>query len=140
VGRFLSIALDLGFQARHLLLDLAAAILHLLKSKGIDTFRFHRRRGIRANSGTIIVPGHGDDVDPHFISWQGTGLDAIHGQCEWLVSQAVSEADAYAYPGLQWPWDEQWVKGAIHQAYAELAAAGIKPVVRSLPIQAIPRG
>ena len=89
---------------------------------------------------TIIVPGHGDDVDPHFISWQGTGLDAIHGQCEWLVSQAVSEADAYAYPGLQWPWDEQWVKGAIHQAYAELAAAGIKPVVRSLPIQAVPRG
>ncbi len=87
---------------------------------------------------TIVVPGHGDDVDPHFISWQGTGLDAIHGQCAWLVSQGVAEADAYTHPDLQWPWDEQWVRGAIHQAYSELAATGVKPVLRSLPIQAVP--
>jgi glyoxylase-like metal-dependent hydrolase (beta-lactamase superfamily II) len=88
---------------------------------------------------TIVVPGHGEDVDPHFISWQGTGLDAIHGQCEWLVSQGIAEADAYAHPDLQWPWDEEWVRGAITSAYGELAAAGVKPVVRSLSIQAIPR-
>ena len=86
---------------------------------------------------TIVVPGHGDEVDPPFISWEGTGLDAIHGQCEWLVSQGVAEANAYAYPDLQWPWDEAWVKGAIHQAYAGLAAVGIKPVVRTLSIQAV---
>jgi glyoxylase-like metal-dependent hydrolase (beta-lactamase superfamily II) len=88
---------------------------------------------------TIVVPGHGDPVDPHFISWQGTGLDAIHGQCEWLVSQGVAEADAPTHPELQWPWDAEWVRGAIHAAYAELAAAGISPVVRTLPIQAVPR-
>ena len=89
---------------------------------------------------TIVVPGHGDDVDPPFISWEGTGLDAIHGQCEWLVGQGVAEADAYAHSDLQWPWDEQWVRTAIRAAYAELAAAGTKPVVLSLPIQAVPRG
>jgi glyoxylase-like metal-dependent hydrolase (beta-lactamase superfamily II) len=89
---------------------------------------------------TIVVPGHGDDVDPPFISWEGTGLDAIYGQCEWLVSQGVAEADAYAHPDLQWPWDEQWVRAAISRAYAELAASGVKPVVLSLPIQAVPRG
>jgi glyoxylase-like metal-dependent hydrolase (beta-lactamase superfamily II) len=88
---------------------------------------------------TIVVPGHGENVDPPFISWEGTGLDAIHGQCEWLVSQGVAEADAYAHPELQWPWDEQWVRTAITSAYRELAAAGTKPVVRSLPIQAVPR-
>jgi glyoxylase-like metal-dependent hydrolase (beta-lactamase superfamily II) len=89
---------------------------------------------------TIVVPGHGHDVDPEFISWEGTGLDAIHGQCEWLVSQGVAEVDAYAHPELQWPWDEEWLRTAIHHAYTELASAGIKPVVRSLPIQAVPRG
>ena len=89
---------------------------------------------------TIVVPGHGDDVDPPFISWEGTGLDAIYGQCEWLVGQGVAEADAYAHPDLQWPWDERWVRAAIGRAYAELAAAGTKPVVLSLPIQAVPRG
>jgi glyoxylase-like metal-dependent hydrolase (beta-lactamase superfamily II) len=89
---------------------------------------------------TIVVPGHGEPVDPPFISWEGTGLDAIHGQCEWLVGQGVAEADAYAHPELQWPWDEAWVRTAISSSYSELAGAGIKPVVRSLPIQAVPRG
>jgi len=73
---------------------------------------------------TIVVPGHGEDVDPHFISWQGTGLDAVHGQCEWLVTQGVRELDAYAHPDLQWPWDEEWVRTAIAHAYAELAGQG----------------
>lgn len=76
---------------------------------------------------TIVVPGHGDLVDPHFIAWQRAGLAAIYGQCEWLVTQGVAETDAYAHPELQWPWDEEWVRGAIRQAYAELAAAGMVP-------------
>jgi glyoxylase-like metal-dependent hydrolase (beta-lactamase superfamily II) len=88
---------------------------------------------------TIVIPGHGDAVDAHFISWQGTGLDAIHGQCEWLVGQGVAAADAYSHPDLQWPWDETWARQAIGQAYAELAASGVTPSVRTLPIQALPR-
>lgn len=88
---------------------------------------------------TIVVPGHGDAVDAHFISWEGTGLDAIYGQCEWLVGQGVAEADAYDHPELQWPWDEDWARRAISRAYAELAAAGVTPSVRTLPIQAVPR-
>lgn len=89
---------------------------------------------------TIVVPGHGDSVDAHFISWEGTGLDAIYGQCEWLVGQGVAEAAAYDHPELQWPWDETWARRAIGRAYAELAAAGVTPSVRTLPIQAAPRG
>lgn len=85
---------------------------------------------------TIVVPGHGDGVDANYISWQGTGLDAVYGQCEWLVSQGVAELDAYVHPELQWPWDEKWVRGAIQCAYAELAAAGVKP---GLPIKVVQR-
>ena len=88
---------------------------------------------------TIVVPGHGELVEPDFVAWQRAGLAAIYGQCEWLVTQGVAEADAYAHPELQWPWDEDWVRGSIHQAYVELAAAGVKPV-RTLPIQAVGRG
>ncbi|HET7725165.1 MAG TPA: MBL fold metallo-hydrolase [Propionibacteriaceae bacterium] len=88
---------------------------------------------------TVVVPGHGDPVDAHFISWEGTGLDAIYGQCEWLVGQGVAEDSAYEHPELQWPWDETWARHAIARAYAELAAAGHTPSVRTLPIQAVPR-
>ena len=88
---------------------------------------------------TIVVPGHGELVVPDFIAWQRAGLAAIYGQCEWLVTQGVAEADAYAHPELQWPWDEDWVRASIHHAYSELTAAGVKPV-RSLPIQAVGRG
>ncbi len=89
---------------------------------------------------TVVIPGHGDAVDAHFISWEGTGLDAIYGQCEWLVGQGVAESDAYDHPDLQWPWDEAWARQAIGRAYAELAAAGVTSSVRTLPIQALPRG
>ncbi|HEX7397923.1 MAG TPA: MBL fold metallo-hydrolase [Propionibacteriaceae bacterium] len=88
---------------------------------------------------TIVVPGHGDLVEPDFIAWQRAGLAAIYGQCEWLVTQGVAETDAYAHPELQWPWDEEWVRASIHHAYIELAAAGLTPV-RTLPIQAVGRG
>ncbi len=76
---------------------------------------------------TIVVPGHGDLVDAHYVAWQRAGLAAIYGQCEWLVSQGVAETEGYGHPELEWPWDEEWVRGAIHQSYAELAAEGKVP-------------
>ncbi len=87
---------------------------------------------------TVVVPGHGELTEPHFIAWQRAGLAAIHGQCEWLVTQGVAEADAYAHPELEWPWDEEWVRAAIHQAYAELAPAGVV-TRRILPLTATPK-
>jgi len=87
---------------------------------------------------TIVVPGHGELTEPHYIAWQRAGLAAVYGQCEWLVTQGVAEADAYTHPELQWPWDEQWAKAAIHQAYAELAPAGVI-TRRILPLSATPR-
>ena len=88
---------------------------------------------------TIIVPGHGALTEPHYIAWQRAGLAAVYGQCEWLVTQGVSESDAYAHPELQWPWDEAWVRAAIHQAYAEIAPNGVV-TRRILPLSATPKG
>jgi glyoxylase-like metal-dependent hydrolase (beta-lactamase superfamily II) len=87
---------------------------------------------------TIVVPGHGEPTEPHYIAWQRAGLAAVYGQCEWLVTQGVAETDAYAHPELQWPWDEEWARAAIHQAYAELAPAGVI-TRRILPLSAAPK-
>lgn len=87
---------------------------------------------------TVVVPGHGEPTEPHYIAWQRAGLAAVYGQCEWLVTQGVAETDAYAHPELQWPWDEEWVRAAIHQAYSELAPAGVV-TRRILPLSATPK-
>jgi glyoxylase-like metal-dependent hydrolase (beta-lactamase superfamily II) len=87
---------------------------------------------------TVVVPGHGAPTEPHYIAWQRAGLAAVYGQCEWLVTQGVAESDAYAHPELQWPWDEEWVRAAIHKAYSELAPAGVV-TRRILPLSAVPK-
>lgn len=87
---------------------------------------------------TVVVPGHGEPTEPHYIAWQRAGLAAVYGQCEWLVTHGVAETDAYAHPELQWPWDEEWVRVAIHQAYSELAPAGVV-TRRILPLSATPK-
>lgn len=88
---------------------------------------------------TVVVPGHGELVDSHYVAWQRAGLAAIYGQCEWLVTQGVAESDAFGHPELQWPWDDAWVTAAIHQGYAELAAEGKVPRrTVHLPLQSLP--
>ncbi len=71
---------------------------------------------------TVVVPGHGELVNRDYIAWQQAGLAALWSQCEWLVRHQISEADAYEYDDLQWPWDEDWARAAIHRAYAELVS------------------
>ena len=80
---------------------------------------------------TILVPGHGAPMDRFAAFQQRAEISALYGQVEYLIKRGVKIDDAYTEG--EWPFDEATVRGALPQAYAELAAVGITPR-RQLPL------
>lgn len=74
---------------------------------------------------TIVVPGHGDLVDPGFVVHQLAGLAAVPYEAERLVREGVPLEEA-AEKG-EWPLPWVNIEAGVRTAYAELGASGVRP-------------
>ena len=69
---------------------------------------------------TVVIPGHGQPLDPGYVSHFRVGLAAIWDQSEWAYHQGIPLEHVYDHADLQWPWDRTTAETAIAVAYREL--------------------
>lgn len=78
---------------------------------------------------TIIVPGHGEPVDNHFLVEQMAAMAAIPFEAERIVREGVAFEDAEG--AAEWPFPWENIAAGVKTAYAEMKNSGVR---RRLPL------
>ncbi len=74
---------------------------------------------------TVVIPGHGRQVDRFFGFEQRARISAVYGQVEYLIKRGVRLESAYE--AGEWPFDEDVIRPLLPFAYAQLATEGLVP-------------
>ncbi len=83
--------------------------------------------------GTVVVPGHGTQVDRGFVQDQRADVSDIAELVRSLYGQGVPEADALTAGGDRWPWEPRRLVEAVARGYAHLAAESAAAVAAGKP-------